>query len=75
MQRLPAMGATHECIIRRGGIVEIPDESGFKVGERVYFRAVGRAIHITRNPAMWPDGRYRSARIRRTSGAKRLSSV
>jgi hypothetical protein len=72
-QRSPAMGAAHECIIRQPGIVDLPDALGFEVGDRLYFRVVGHNVHITRRPALWPDGRYRSAKVRRASGLMRLS--
>lgn len=53
--------------MRKSGLVEVPDAAEFALGERVYFRLIGCAIHITRTPAVWSDGRYRSARVRRTS--------
>ena len=59
-------------LIRRSRLVDIPQVSGFKLGERVYFRLVGRDIHVTRRPAIWADCRYRSARMRRLPRERHL---
>ncbi len=51
--------------IRRSMHIDVPRISGFKLGERIYFRLVGGEIHLTRTPKIWVDCRYRSARMRR----------
>ena len=59
-------------VIRRSRLVDVPKVSGIKLGERVYFRLVGRDIHLTRRPAIWADCRYRSAKVRKVPRERRL---
>ena len=57
----------YATVIRRTRVLEVPGEAGFRLGERVYLLVADDGVRITRRPALWPDCRYRTARIRRVS--------